>query len=302
MAISERALGTPKTRADRVRSRRARVSRNVNPPKPVTKGKSRRARKPRRRIDLALAPEQGLEMRLPALPIFRVGVRPVSALCLAAVMLMTRSALSGTAFQVQEVSISGARLLSEVQVRSVADVMATNVFLIDPAEVEGLLEAYPEIEQAQVQVRWPSQVEIELSERRPVVIWDDGGRSWWLSREGVALIRRETEIGLVRVVSPEPVLNISREAEEAAVDPQVLSAAVELSAQFPKAFFFTFDTQHGLGFQDPRGWQAYFGHQGDMDQKVRVYQAIADRLDPQGPTIEYVDVTDPTMPYYRITR
>jgi hypothetical protein len=215
---------------------------------------------------------------------------------------MTRSALIGSGFQVQEMEISGARLLSEVQVRSVAGVMENSVFTVNPEEVEARLEAYPEIEAAEVEIGWPNVVRINLTERRPAVVWDDGGRSWWLSRDGVALIRREAETGLVSIISPEPLLQITRDTDLPVVDPEVLSAAIALSGQFPEAFFFTFDAEHGLGFQDPRGWQAFFGHQGDMDLKVRIYQSVADRLVPRDLQIDFIDVTDPTMPYYRLQR
>jgi cell division protein FtsQ len=300
--ISDRALGKPRNRADQLRSRRARVSRQIDVPKPVKRSKPRRTKKPRRRVDLSLAPEQGLEMRLPALPVLHVGVRPLSALCIALLLLMTRSALIGSGFKVQEIEISGARLLSEVQVRSVAGVMENSAFMVNPEEVEARLEAYPEIKAAEVEMGWPNIVRIKLSERRPAVVWDDGGRSWWLSRDGVALIRREAETGLVNIVSPEPILRITRDTDQPVVDPEVLSAAISLSGQFPNAFFFTFDSEHGLGFQDPRGWQAFFGHQGDMDLKVRIYESIAERLVPKGIQIEFIDVTNPSMPYYRLQR
>jgi cell division septal protein FtsQ len=223
-------------------------------------------------------------------------------MCLVFLMLMTKSAFAGSAFKVSAVEISGARLLGEVQVRSVAGVMDQSTFLINPQEVEYRLEAYPEIADAEVEIGWPNIVHINLTERRPLVVWDDGGRSWWLSRDGVAFIRRESQTGLVSIVSPEPVLKISRDMDQPVIDPDVLSAAISLSGQFPDAFFFTFDPDHGLGFQDPRGWQAYFGHQGDMALKVQIYEAIAQRLAAKSAQIEFIDVTDPAMPYYRLQR
>ncbi|MCK4692424.1 MAG: hypothetical protein KAT23_02275, partial [Anaerolineales bacterium] len=65
MTINERVLGAVRTRADRVRARRARLVREVEPAPREQWIKPRRRRHPRRRHDFALPTGVGVEARLP---------------------------------------------------------------------------------------------------------------------------------------------------------------------------------------------------------------------------------------------
>lgn len=194
-------------------------------------------------------------------------------------------------------------MMSDAQIESIARLKGSHVFTLDPTAAEQRLTEHSEIDAADVQLRWPgNRVTIQLEERRPVVEWSDGGKTWWLSASGVAFIQRESYKAMVRVTSQEPVLNISEEALEPAIAPEVLWSAVKLSEHMPFAADLTYSASHGFGLEDPRGWTAYFGLVGDMDTKVGVYDALALSLTEKGLNPELVSVEDPFAPYYRLTR
>jgi cell division protein FtsQ len=78
-------------------------------------------------------------------------------------------------------------------------------------------------------------------------------------------------------------------------------ALMTISPRVPEGSTLVYDPRYGLGWADPRGWQAYFGHtDGDVNAKVQVYQSMVDYLIEQGITPRLISVEYPDAPFYRI--
>ncbi len=300
--VTQRALGKPTTRAEQVRLRRAR--RRTEPGASERYRRPKRSRKaaPRRRRDLVLPGSAGVEIRLPALPALRIGPRLVSFALLGGWVLVVQGVWVQPNFKVDQPEVIGLETLPEAQIVSKADLEGKHVFTLDPAAIEAKLERYPEIDAAEVRIRWPNKVVIEVQERLPVVEWDDGGRIWWLSASGVASLQREERPGLVRVVAARPVLEIQSDANAPVIEAEVLRGALALQNLYPSLRQLTYDEVHGLGFMDPRGWHALFGHGDEIPMKVRLYESIAVRISAQGAAVETVSVEDLHTPYYTLAR
>jgi hypothetical protein len=189
-------------------------------------------------------------------------------------------------------------MLTGNQVRSIARADNRPVFLIDPAAVAGRLMGLPEIASVRVQVRWPNQVTIQVEERHPLVAWNDGGRTWWISPEGMGFLEHGQWPGLVKVEADEPVLKIGDDPLAPVIEPELIWAAAALSAQVPEVAVLRYHPIHGLGFSDPLGWTAYFGDGGDMVTKMRLYRTLAAHLASKNFRPTVVSVEDPTTPYY----
>jgi hypothetical protein len=302
MSVDERALGVARTRAERARSRRARQVSVVEAPPRLRRAKPKRRKALRRRYDLALPVELGAEIRLPAIPVIRPGPRLVSAGLLLGTIWILTQLMRSPGLITAEASVLGNKMLTPAQVRSLALTQGMPSFMIDPKEIAGRLTAHSEIATAKVAVGWPNLVEIQIEEREPLVAWNDGGRRWWLSRDGVAFLQHGEWPGLVQVTTQEPVLNITQDPLATAISPDVLLAATALSAQLPEAEALNYDPIKGLNFDDPRGWTAVFGFGGDMLLKVRLYRGIVDDLAQRGISASLISVADTTTPYYRTVR
>ncbi len=257
----------------------------------------------RRSYTIPLPDELGAEISLPALPRLRIGRRTVTLLLLLAWLMTAHRAWVSEEFRINDVTVEGAGLLSVAQIDSIAQLRGSHIFVMDPEAAEQRLVSYPEIDAAQVRLLWPgNKVAIRVEERRPIVEWHDGGKTWWLSASGVAFIQRQPYKAMVKVSSTEPVLEISQDALVPAINPEVLWSAVMLSEQLPYATDLTYSADHGFGFDDPRGWHVLFGQGGDIDTRVTVYEAIALSLVEQGLRAVAVSVEDPASPYYKLTR
>lgn len=292
----------PRTRAEKIRARRAREARQIELVPHESRRRPRRRQLPRRRYDIALPVEAGAEVSLPALTSLRLGSRLVSGLLLGIALWALLYAFRAPAFRVDQVAVEGADLLSKVQVRSMAHLSGQSIFQIDPMAVEQQLMAMPEVASAEVRVRWPAQVEIVIQERAPVVLWSDAGQRWWISEDGVAFLEREVRPGLVEISADVPVLNISPDPLAEAIDPEVLQAALVLCQEMCQEHSLLYDPVHGLSIETSQGWKVYFGVEGDMRLKVLLYRALAEDLARRGIQASVVSVSDLGSPYYRVAR
>jgi hypothetical protein len=300
MTSQDRVIGIPRTRSDEVRQRRAR---QVNIAQPVpeavsSRPKLKRARRPRRRYDVSLPVELGAEMQLPALPRVHVGIRLISGLMAVGVAWVIQFFLTSPSFIVGELAVSGVQVLTQAQVQSLAKIEPVTIFSLDPAEISERMTGYPEVASAEIHLSFPNRIEITLEERLPMVEWDDAGRKWWLSAEGVAMLRMGDWPGAVQIASIAPALSFNSDPTQAVISPDILQAAVTLHQHAAEMGALMYDPQHGLGFNDERGWPVYFGIDGDMGSKVLVYEALALELVRQGLQISFVSVEDQTAPYY----
>jgi len=302
MSAASRGVLRDRTRADAVRSRRVRQEVVIEPAPREREPRPPRTSRPRRRHDVALGAELGAEVRLPSLPRVRLGTRLISGALLALTTWGIQSILAGPTFRVAEAAVNGARLLSVSQVRSLARVDGEPAFLIDPRVVVDRLLQEPEVGAVEVSLGWPNRVEITLHERVPVVEWDDGDLTWWLSSDGIAFLGRGAFPGEVRVEAEEPLLEVTADPLEPVVAPSYLEAAILLKTQIPDIEVLYADRDHGLSFLDAHGWRAYFGAGGDMVEKVRAYTFLVEHLTAQGVQPLMVSVEDPHVPYYSLTR
>jgi len=299
VTVSESALGQPGRRSDQVRARRARTTKKVERAARDIMPRQPRKRRARRRYDISLSEEMGTELQLPAVPRLKIGARMFTIVVLAVGIWGVQRIVASDSFTVLRATTAGNVLMKSSQIRSLAAVEGQSIFLIYPQAVEDRLEEEPEVENAQVDIGWPNRVAIQIEEREPIVEFDNAGRIWWLSIEGIAYVQHGERSNLVQIRADEPVLNIDGNPRSQVVDPGLLSAAVVLSERLPIAGELIFDQEHGLGFEDPDGWMAYFGTDGDMTMKTDVYLGIVAKLKEENIPATLVSIENQSAPYYR---
>lgn len=83
------------------------------------------------------------------------------------------------------------------------------------------------------------------------------------------------------------------------VPQEVLLGALQLRELRPNIDKLYYRPSDGLGYQDGRGWTAYFGAGRDMHQKLVVYETIVAKLLESGVRPAYISVANQHKPYYR---
>lgn len=198
------------------------------------------------------------------------------------------------------------RILSE-EINGIIGVANQNVFTVQPDELERRLRLnYPELTSAQVDVYLPNYVYVTVTERQPVILWQQDGGFTWIDATGVAFRPRGEAGGLVFVNA----LNAPPAGVQTSTDPyspppfvskEYVDAVLVLSPLVPAGSTLTYSAANGFGWRDPRGWDVAFGTSAhDMPLKVRVYQALVESLVQKGKTPEFISVIHPDGPYYRM--
>jgi cell division protein FtsQ len=280
-------------------------------------------KQPKRRIDVPLN-VPGAELRLPAIPFIHMGWRAVS---LFMVLMMIGSLFlmwKAPVFQVRSVEAVGLKRLTVTDLNAVIGSFGKSVFSLDPRILDkNLHQAFPEFSKISVKVGLPASVKVVVTERIPVIAWTQNGVETWVDGEGISFpARGEPTNPLVRVEGygtppseplPEqdetqfpipgaagvsaantPVLKLS---------PELVASILALGAKVPPDTLLVYDSAHGLGWNDPQGWDVFFGPEDqDMEMKLAVYQTLVEKLQSEGIQPALISVEFVHAPYYRMER
>jgi len=270
----------------------------------------------RRRYDIAMTSPHGRETgywpQAPSISLPKVGLGPrllsfvIVALC--AVGLYYQFSMDP--FIVRNASILGNNRVSLDQIAQVLGIANQPAALLNPGQIEyNILENFPDIATADVEIDLPSRVVVTVTEREPVVSWQQDGQAMWVDAQGYAFPPRGDVPGLVTVSStgaPPAPANVDPNQTIGARPflPSDLSAAiVTLSPLVPEGATMIFDPSYGLGWSDPRGWRVYFGHSGgDASLKFQVYQSMLDYLTKNEIQPTLISVEYPDAPFYRVAQ
>ena len=289
----------------------------------VASSRVKKQKAPRRRFDVPLK-VQGAEVRLPSIPLVHIGWRAVSLL----LVLMTAASLfliwKAPAFQVTALEAQGLQRLTVGDLNAVMGTFGSSVFTINPDVLEETLyQAFPELLEIKVKVGLPASIKVDVTERIPVIAWVQDGSEVWLDAQGISFPPRGApEAPLVRVEghgTPPGAVTPAESGNPESIPPgtpsatitkptlklesRLVGAILSLGAKIPADTMLVYDSDHGLGWNDPNGWEVYFGREDqDMEMKLNVYQTLVDHLQSEGIQPEMISVEYVHAPYYRMER
>jgi cell division protein FtsQ len=294
---------------------------------------------PRRQYYVALD-TPGVEMRLPALPALHLGTRSISAVIAIACLVGIFSLLFSPFFAVGLPKVNGLNRLTQTEIETALDIENAAVVNLDAAVLtETLRQAYPILESVRANISLPNQVTVTIKERQPIFSWKFGDKVMWADANGVLFPATGEPAEMLTISADgEPPLYISPEEQKAIdeaekaktaagltatektvlditlknnpakgktdkIDPVLLSAAQKLASYFPAGMVLAYSKSHGLGWQDPGGWEVYIGKDlNSFDQKYALYQSINQQLAGQSITPAIISVEFLDAPYYRLEK
>ena len=265
---------------------------------------------PRRRVDIPLG-ANGAEMRLPSLPMIKLGWRAASTMVVVLMLFSLFNLWKSPAFQVTEMQVEGLQRLTLSDIQTVTGLPGESIFSIDPHRLEDeLLLAFPELASVSVEIDMPAQMKIALVERQPVMVWVQDGSESWVDENGYAFPQRGEAGNLVRVEANGLPRGAVVEESSAQVGipkiylpPEFIAAAQRLGVELPEGTPLFYDAEHGLGWNDHHGWVAFFGlDMGNVAIKQKVYQTLVQQLLSQDIYPTMISVENVHAPYYRMER
>jgi cell division septal protein FtsQ len=196
-------------------------------------------------------------------------------------------------FQVNRVVIEGARIVQPADVQRVVDVVGKSVFRVQARQLEARLQSeFGCIKQATVACRLPNQVFVTIQEHEAVLIWESGGRSWWIDVEGNILGAAPTSGDLLvlhDIRKPRPIHKGMCWASPPSLRATWAGAA--------RRAFVDYTREEGLiVYAAPKGWPVYLGHNGDARTKAALMQALVQQLVAKKADVVYIDLRHEQRP------
>lgn len=210
-------------------------------------------------------------------------------------------------FRVSAAHIVGNQRIPADEINSALELNSQPVFLLKPSRIEAAtLRAYPELASVKVTIALPNIVTINVTERQPIIQWQQDSGYTWVDEDGVAFRPRGEVPGLITVqaMGTPPVLSTSADNSSAPtpfITSETVKALQTLAPYVPAGTPIVYDPATGLSWNDGRGWKAVFGFGGeDIAMKVQVYQAMVDWVTQHGVRPVLINVTYPDAPFYRV--
>ena len=144
--------------------------------------------KTRRRYQAAFS-MPGIQIHMPAItmPRFEVGWRLLSffiSLLLGAALYL---AWTLPMFRVTVAQVTGNQRITADEINAVLDSAGQPIFTILPSDLEQRIRRnYPEVASAKVTLALPNIVSINVTERQPVILWQQNNAYTWVDENGVA--------------------------------------------------------------------------------------------------------------------
>ncbi|MCA9958587.1 MAG: FtsQ-type POTRA domain-containing protein [Anaerolineales bacterium] len=214
-----------------------------------------------------------------------------------------------THFYLTMIPVEGVWSVPAAEVVTASGLAGTHIFAADPVHAAEQITQVPGVISATVTLSWPNQILVQVGEDKPIAVWREAGRDYWVTENGRIIPSRVSTLGLLQIeaegVGETAVVTTTStdatESDELAPDfipNDVLAGALQLRELRPNIDKLYYRPSSGLSYQDGRGWRAYFGVGTDMAQKLAVYETIVADLVGRGLTPVYISVSNQEKPYY----
>jgi cell division septal protein FtsQ len=218
----------------------------------------------------------------------------VSVSLLLGLILLTNNGL----FQVHGIQVQGLERFTQGDISQAINITGSSIFFINPERIKKDLQlTYPGLSKVDVQVTWPSSVSISLEERNPVLAWNWDGHVRWVDENGVAFEPHDEGLDVAQVRS----VILPPTVDDRFVDPRIVRTVAALDDYLPEQVEMIYTAEHGLGWQDARGWVVYFGFNDDnVEKKMNVYQSMVEYLEGKRITPSIINIEFLDSPYFRM--
>ncbi len=268
----------------------------------------RRTYRANKRLDVSIG-VPGAEIRLPSLPQVQVGWRLLSALLSLSLLALVYLLWTAPLFLVRTATIQGLQRISAKEVLIELDLQDQPIFTIDPDEIRQTISTqFPEFRSVEVKLQFPNKVNIQVDERKPLLVWKQGERTLLVDAEGFAFPVRGEGNQLPKLVveaQDAPFLSdseIPNQLQEPILPVDLVSGILSISAMIPDGAVMFYDSERGLGWRDPRGWAVYVGALKDIGLKMKIYELMVKKLKKQDIKPAIISIEYVHAPYYRLER
>lgn len=326
-----------KSRAEQVRARRQQSQKKVQ--KAPTIGSNATRKQPTRQAPVTRRPTstttpvinrqhnkvnvplktKGAELQLPAFPQIKLGWRLISGAIFVLSLAVVITFTGMNVFSVNAINLEGAERLTSEVIMSQLGISGKSIVAIDPKEIATqITDLFPGVRTVKVSAGLPASLTIKITERQPLVLWQETENTYWIDDEGVMFYAQgEAEVALIVSATGNPPAAMAEtpaEAEDSTegdvavatttltrTTPAFIEALFALQNYLPEGSTLQYDPEFGLGWRDPSGWLVYFGSDiSNIDLKLVEYETIIAELQAKNLTPALISLEFLYAPYYRL--
>jgi hypothetical protein len=240
-------------------------------------------------------------------------------------------ALTSSAFRVEQVNVVGTHNeVLEQQIQRMG-MQGQNIFLINIAVLTARINSMPMVESASMQKQWPNQLQVNVTERIPVLLWQTSHGSYAVDGEGYVIAPASETTGASQLMTVKDMRVYKHGGKGAAMGIQPgdrlneadVAFAANVFATLPRLtgvrnFTLLYDAtgtvEAGQGEEktggygtfivaSQAGWQAYLGGPGDanpLSNRLIELQNILALAQQQQLTLATIDLRFGLRPVYTV--
>ncbi len=197
-------------------------------------------------------------------------------------------------FYVDQVIVTGNQRVAAEIIAQASGLQGYSIFFVNPQEIAArIMQVVPPIQHVRVRYALPNKVAVMVEEEEEQVMWQFGGKRYWVDDGGgLHPAQGETE--------PLLLVNDTRPGPPTQVEAAALTGARQLAQLLPDVRTVEYAPTTGLRLTTSRNWTVYLGTGSDMAAKVRTLRAIeAQFAEDQSAQSLFLDLRFPDRPYYR---
>jgi len=180
--------------------------------------------------------------------------------------------------------IGGSQRISAEEIFAASQVEGHNIMLVRPADVAQRVAAVPGIAAADVHVRLPNQVLIDVREHLPLVAWQGVTTTVWLSAGGSEVPQAGAPPALHLTDLSGTQVSESRPTWDA-----ILPQLGELQRILPEQTDLSYGKFEGLYFRTPEGWTVWLGNDA-IAAKLALLEATRREITARGERPSVIDL------------
>ena len=202
-------------------------------------------------------------------------------------------------FAVNEITVSGNRLLDAEQARGATGVLGRNLLMLRAEGIEQSVRNIAVVRDVRVNFALAGRVEIDVAERSPIAQWQGKGGTFLVDQEGV-VFSRETPSSMLPIIVDQdgPAIEVGSR-----VDPSVLSTVVTLKKELAgrggfEPWRFDFSRSTGVVVPMEGSLRVVFGDASDLELKLATLKGIQEHLGETKTQAESIDLRFGGRPTY----
>jgi cell division septal protein FtsQ len=240
-------------------------------------------------------------------------------------------ALSSSAFRVEQVNVVGTHNDALEQQIQQMGMQGQNIFLIDIAALTARIDNIPMVASASLQKQWPNQLQVTVTERVPVLLWQTSNGTYGVDGQGFVIAPASETTGAAQLMAVKDMRTYQHGGKGAAERIQPGDHLNEANIAFAASVFTTLPkltkiTNFTLLYNDAgatasgqeqgnvggngsfvvasqAGWQAYLGGPGDanpLSNRLIELQNILALAQQQQLTLATIDLRYGLRPVYTV--